>query len=100
MAAEIHQLPRFAGEKARKLPSSGEEIAYTEALRILADRAHEWRDRIQDVLDEGPHFERDDGRDHVLVDGATMQAMGEDMQALSKHLRHMAALIDEEGEQT
>jgi len=97
MAAKIYQLPRFEGEPARRFPSSGEAIPYTQAMRILSDRAAEWRDRVQLMLDEGPHFMREDGRDHVLVDGATLQAMGEDLQALSKHLSAMAVLIDDEG---
>tara|TARA_B100000749_G_C18260201_1_gene396029 strand:+ start:177 stop:473 length:297 start_codon:yes stop_codon:yes gene_type:complete len=96
MAAEIHQLPRFEGERPRRLPASGEEVPYTDALRILSERANEWRDRIQAVLDDGPHFVREDGRDHIMMDGATLQAMGEDMQALAKHLRQMASLIDED----
>jgi hypothetical protein len=94
MAAEIHQLPRFAGEHARRLPSAGEEIAYAEALRILADRANEWRARLDGILQHGDYLMRDDGRDHVLVDGATLQACGEDIQALAKHLRNLAAQIE------
>lgn len=95
MAAEIHQLPRFAGEHARRLPSAGEEIAFAEALRILSDRASEWRDRLDGILQHGDYFMRDDGRDHVMVDAATLKACGEDMQALARHLRNMAAQIDE-----
>src|SRR5690554_5776410 len=94
MAATIHQLPRFQGEARRTLPDG--EIQFHEALSLLADRAHEWRDRLDEILQTGDYLTHADGRDHVITDAAALQACGEDLQSMVKHLRAMAAMLKDE----
>jgi len=93
--AEIHQLPRFQGEPVRQLPGTGEVIPYCDALRLLAKRAGEWEARIQGMLTDGPFYASPDGRDHVMVDGATLEACGKDIAAIHDHLHRMAKLIED-----
>lgn len=93
MAATIHQLPRFKGEGKRALPDG--EIEFHEGLSLLADRADEWRDRLGDILQNGDYLTHADGRDHVITDAAALQACGEDLQSMVKHLRAMSAQLKE-----
>jgi hypothetical protein len=91
MAATIHKLPRFEGERPRRLPAG--EVPFDKALEILGERATEWRDYIDDVLQNGAYLKSaENGRDHVIVDGAALQSLGEDMQALARHLQNLAEL--------
>lgn len=98
MAAEIHQLPRFKGEKPRKLPAGKVEIH--EALEILAGRSAEWRDFIDNELQHGESLISAETRaDHRVVDGASLQAMGEDLAQIAMHLNNLAKLLrDDEGD--
>lgn len=97
MAAEIHQLPRFEGERARKLPSG--TVTVTEALAILAGRAGEWRDFIDDELQNGDTFiNAESERDHRVIDGEALQVMGEDLARIAIHLQNLSELLDDERE--
>lgn len=94
MAAKIFALPRFEGEKVRQLPNG--PLAFHEALQILADRSTSWRDFIDDQLQNGETLiSAETRRDHRVIDGAALQAMGEELQDISKHLNALAKMLKE-----
>lgn len=89
---QIHQLPRFKGERARKLPNG--QIEFHDALRIFATRHTEWVEHLAETLREGCYLLSEDRRDHVITDADLLNALHNDLKSTAAHLFAMADQLE------